>query len=176
MKKSLFVCGMLLAGSAHASNESVEKAGDLLQIAIPLSAYGATFYLGDSEGRAQFHWSFLTTLGVTQGLKYSIDAERPNGGKRAFPSGHTSAAFQGAAFVHMRYGLSYGLPAYALASFVGYSRVASDQHHPRDVYAGAAIGTLASVYFTSRYVDARTTAVVPIIDGRHHGLMVHKRF
>lgn len=150
--------------------------GDLLQIAIPLSAYTATFYLDDPEGRRQFHWSIATTALTTQALKYSIDAERPNGGKRSFPSGHTSAAFHGASFIHMRYGTEYGLPAYALATYVGYSRVVSKNHHERDVVAGAAIGTLASWYFTTRYIDPKSAAVIPIIDGRQHGLMVFKAF
>ena len=47
-----------------------------------------------------------------------------------------------------RYGWGYGVPAYALASFVGYSRVESRQHYAPDVIAGAAIGILSSCLFT----------------------------
>ena len=50
-----------------------------------------------------------------------------------------------------RYGLEYGIPAYALASFVAYSRVESGEHHPHDVIAGASIGIVSSWIFTKRY-------------------------
>ena len=48
-----------------------------------------------------------------------------------------------ATFIQQRYGWQYGLPAYVAASYVGYTRVASDQHYLEDVLAGAAIGALA---------------------------------
>ena len=130
-----------------------EKAGDVLQIIIPSIAYGTTLYLDDKEGQTQFYKSFGTNLGVTYGLKYSIDKKRPNGGKHSFPSGHTSAAFQGASFIHKRYGLKYAVPAYIAATFVGYSRVDSDAHYTEDVIAGAEIGILSSFYFTTEYND-----------------------
>lgn len=50
-----------------------------------------------------------------------------------------------------RYGWEYGVPAYAAASFVAYSRVESGQHHPHDVIAGAGIGILSSYIFTKPY-------------------------
>ena len=50
-----------------------------------------------------------------------------------------------------RYGWEYGVPAYAAASFVAYSRVESNEHHPHDVIAGAAIGIVSSYIFTRPY-------------------------
>lgn len=101
----------------------IEVAGDVLQILIPSFAYGTTLYLDDTDGETQMYQSFFTTVAITQSLKYGINKKRPNGGNHSFPSGHTSAAFQGAAFIHQRYGWSYAIPAYIGASFVGYSRV-----------------------------------------------------
>lgn len=143
-----------LSVNVNAAKSTTEKLGDIFQILIPLSAYTTTFYLDDTEGRNQFYKSFLTTVVVTQGLKYVTHKQRPeNNGDNSFPSGHTSAAFQGAAFIQRRYGWKYGLPSYALASFVGYSRMEgeSDKHYPSDVIAGAAIGILSSYYFTTEY-------------------------
>jgi membrane-associated phospholipid phosphatase len=128
-----------------------ESAGDILQIVIPSVAYGTTLYLDDKEGENQFYKSFATNLGVTHSLKFSINKKRPNGGDYSFPSGHTSAAFQGASFIHKRYGLKYAVPAYMAATFVGYSRVECDAHYTEDVIAGAIIGTLSSFYFTTKY-------------------------
>jgi len=80
-----------------------------------------------------------------------VKKKRPNGGGKSFPSGHTSSAFQGASFVHQRYGLKYALPAYLGAAYVGYSRVKSDNHHVEDVIAGAALGIVTNLYFTRRH-------------------------
>ncbi len=138
----------------HAGKSNTEKEGDILQILIPLSAYGATFYMQDTDGRNQFYRSFLTNLGITYSLKYAVNKQRPeNNGDYSFPSGHTSAAFQGATFIHMRYGWKYALPAYAAAAFVGWSRVEgeSDRHDTTDVLAGAAVGIFSSYYFTTPY-------------------------
>ena len=63
---------------------------------------------------------------VMHSLKRITNKERPNGGDYSFPSGHTSAAFTGAGFIEKRYGLKVGIPAYILASYVGWSRVYSN--------------------------------------------------
>ena len=147
----------------------IEVAGDILQVAIPLLGYAATFYADDEEGRSQFYQSFFTTVGVTQVLKRSINKQRPNGGDYSFPSGHTSAAFQGAAFIHARYGTTYAIPAYIAASFVGYSRVESKNHWTSDVLAGAALGTACSFYFTT---PNRNYVVQPIADNGYYGLQI----
>lgn len=143
------LAGIVLQQGAFAMD--TQRAGDILQIIIPSVAYGTTLYLDDKEGQNQFYKSFGTNLGVTYGLKYGVNKKRPNGGEHSFPSGHTSAAFQGASFIHKRYGLKYAIPAYIGATFVGYSRVHSDAHYTSDVIAGALIGSLSSFYFTTQY-------------------------
>ena len=164
-------------GSSHpkpaTASEHIEAAGDVIQILIPAIAYGTTFYLGDSEGRTQFYKSFFTNLAVTHGLKHALDRERPNGGGLSFPSGHTSVAFQGAAFIHRRYGWEYGIPAYIGASFVGYSRVESDNHHIEDVLAGAAIGAISSFLFTQPY---RGITVHPVASSGYYGISLSRRW
>jgi membrane-associated phospholipid phosphatase len=82
-----------------------------------------------------------------------VDRERPNGGDMSFPSGHTSAAFSGAAFIQMRYGWLYGSMAYAGAAYVGWSRVVTENHHVEDVIAGAGIGIISAAIFTKPYLD-----------------------
>jgi len=165
--------GVLSPCSVAASKDKIEQAGDIMQILIPATAYGTTFYLDDTEGRTQFYKSFFTNLGVTYGLKYSIDKKRPNGGSHSFPSGHTSAAFQGAAFIHKRYGWKYSIPAYIGAAFVGYSRVESDNHYIEDVLAGAAIGTISSFYFTTPY---KGVTIAPVADRGYYGLALNAEF
>ena len=155
------------------ASDAIETAGDILQIAIPATGYAATFYLDDKEGRSQFYKSFATNLGVTFALKYSINDTRPNGGDYSFPSGHTSNAFMGAAFIHKRYGLKYGAIAYLCAIFVAYSRVESKNHYTRDVAAGAAIGMASSFYFTNTYEGF---SIKPTVNRGVYGIQISKAF
>jgi len=148
---SIILILSLVVNSNTNASDVIEKAGDILQYVLPLTAAGMTLVNKDLNGTIQFAESAALTVGVTYGLKYTVDAERPNGGKYSFPSGHTSISFASAEFIRKRYGWEYGIPAYAVASFVGYSRVEANQHYTRDVIAGAAIGILSSFIFTDPY-------------------------
>jgi membrane-associated phospholipid phosphatase len=145
----LFI-SLLIAAPAQAT-EDIERAGDILALGIPATAYGITFVFDDIDGRVDFYKSFFTTIGITYGLKFTVDKRRPNGGPQSFPSAHASAAFSGASFMEKRYGLKYGIPAYITASFAGWSRVESNNHYPEDVLMGAAIGIITTYYFTKPY-------------------------
>ncbi len=164
-----FIFASCLSFQARAASD-IEVAGDVLQILIPSLAYSTTLYLDDDEGESQMYQSFFTTFGITQALKYGVNRERPNGGDHSFPSGHTSAAFQGAGFIHARYGWKYAVPAYISASFVGYSRVYANKHFPSDVWAGAIIGTLSSFYFATPYKDIN---IQPTANNGEYGLQVN---
>ena len=39
---------------AYAENDDLTTLGDVLSVALPLAAFGGTFYYDDPEGRAQF--------------------------------------------------------------------------------------------------------------------------
>ena len=58
----------------------------------------------------------------------------------SFPSGHTSNSFLWATVVSRHYGWKAGIPAFAAASYVGASRIASRKHFLTDVVAGATLG------------------------------------
>jgi membrane-associated phospholipid phosphatase len=164
----IFIC--LKMPTAGAGESNFEIAGDILQIAIPATAYVSTFYMDDDQGRTQFYYSFSTNLAVTYGLKYAINKPRPEGhGDHAFPSGHTSAAFQGATFIQKRYGWKYSVPAFICASYVGWSRVEgeSDKHDFADVAAGAAVGVLSSYYFTKPY---KGLVITPTVSSDYFGI------
>lgn len=161
---------------ANGEESNAEKAGDILQILIPATAYGATFYLKDKKGRKQFYKSIFVNIGITYGLKLAVNKKRPEGhGKYSFPSGHTSAAFQGAAFIQKRYGWKYGIPAYIGATYAGWSRVEgeSDKHDATDVLAGAAIGILSSYYFTTPY---KGITVTPVANNGFYGLNINMKW
>jgi membrane-associated phospholipid phosphatase len=95
-------------------------------------------HVGSDLVRAQVLNGVLTT-----GIKVAADRTRPNGGKYSFPSGHTSATFTTAAVLEAHFGWRTGVPAYALAGFVGWTRVREHVHWLSDVAFGAALGTVA---------------------------------
>jgi|APGre2960657505_1045072.scaffolds.fasta_scaffold05868_2 membrane-associated phospholipid phosphatase len=160
-----FALAGLLASAAPAlaKSNTFKSYGDVFRYVLPASTATLALMQDDLPGLGQFAASGALTIGLTTGLKYSIDSTRPNGGKHSFPSGHTSAAFLGAAFIHERYGWQLGLPAEALAVAVAVSRVDAKAHHWRDVIASAVIAH-ASAY---ALVDPRnnTVLLVPWIDG-----------
>jgi membrane-associated phospholipid phosphatase len=98
---------------------------------------------------------------LTQGIKYATDRDRPNGGARAFPSGHTSATFASAAVLQTHFGWKTGLPAYAVAGIVGWCRVRDAEHWLSDYVFGAALG-VASSYAVTLGHRARDWGVVPV--------------
>lgn len=165
MKYWLMAAAMLLTGAARAESpkepeSSMERSADMLLIGIPTVALGLTFLLQDdvADGkvmgfdmvrmtgapRHDLGLAMLRTTAVTYGLKYAVDEERPNGEGGGFPSGHTAITFAGAEFIRKQYGWGWGVPAYAAAGFVGWSRVQTDDHWTHDVLAGAAIGVLSN--------------------------------
>lgn len=145
-----------LSGEDHEAWEyALEDSGDILQIALPATALLATLLNEDYEGTKELAYSYGSTIILTHTLKYLIHKQRPEGRERydSFPSGHTSSAFAGAAFIQKRYGWRYGIPSYVLATLVGVSRLEGPNgyHDVWDVIAGASIGIGFNALFTSNH-------------------------
>ena len=176
MFRYAFILFVLIGHSStvHAESSRDWWVYDALLAGLPLAALGMTFVNEDGEGRIQLAKSIgLNTL-VVGTLKETVDKERPNGDCcDAFPSGHTSTAFVSAAFMHHRYGFRVAIPAYVVATWVGYARVDDDKHSAEDVVAGAAIGLLSSRFLTTRYGSAQ---IVPGVRTGYYGLQVNGSF
>jgi len=169
----LAAAALLGACQAHAG-DGVETSGDLLRVAIPAFAAAMTYRRDDREGRRQFLRSFGANVGATWALQSAVDKETPDGTAHdAFPSGHASMSFQGAAFIHRRYGIRKAWPAYVLATYVGWTRVDAEHHDAADVAAGAALGIASSMLLTKRWEDLSVATVL----GRDAlGIRVSRRF
>jgi len=171
---TILMIGILLLLASPLRADQIRTAGDYLQIGIPAYAIGRAVGDRDHEGLRQMGNGFLTNTLTTGVLKETTLQLRPDGGdRRSFPSGHTSAAFQGAAFVHRRYGLEEAWPLYAGATFVGYSRVHARRHYWRDVIAGAAVGIGSSWLMTEPKKDYQ---LLVNSDGKSLQLSYHRRF
>ncbi len=88
--------------------------------------------------------SYVLACGTTWALKKAIHERRPDGtDNHAFPSGHATVAFVGAAILDKEYRhvspwISVG--GYAVATGVAVDRLVRNRHEWQDVVAGAAIG------------------------------------
>jgi len=165
--KFFFLSTLFFSLCLHAGSFT-KTSGDILAVAIPLGAYGTTLYLDDTQGQYQFYKSYGTTLATTGILKLTVTEMRPDGdGEDSFPSGHTSSAFAGASFIHLRYGFKYAIIPYLAAAYTGYTRVETDRHYTKDVLAGALIGAVSSWIFVDKY---KNITLKPIIDKDFKGV------
>jgi membrane-associated phospholipid phosphatase len=143
---------LLQYNSLNSQNNLIETTGDVLISFLPASALTYTLIEKDKEGMLQFGKGYLLNDISTRLIKGLIKKERPDKSNfNSFPSGHTSIAFQSASFIQKRYGWKFGIPAYALAGFVGYSRIQAKKHDIVDVLAGMVLGIGSTYLFTTPY-------------------------
>jgi len=140
--------------SPASADDFIETSGRVLMIGLPVAGGAYALYKGDRQGLLQLGFSVASATGVSFLLKEVVKEERPDhSGWDAFPSDSTAIAFAAASSIQNRYGWDYGLPSYAIAAFVGYSRVEADRHHWGDVAAGALIGWAAGWLLTDPYEE-----------------------
>ena len=152
---------------------SFSRLGDLMGQLVPnILYYGAmktNYWLSDNSesnlnAEIMLKATFYSAL-VTNVLKYTIREPRPNGRARnSFPSGHTTSAFAFAAAVGEVHGWKWGIPAYTIAGFVGYSRINDNAHYLHDVLGGASIGLgygLGITYLLKNKVVSQNLVIYP---------------
>ncbi len=131
------------------AQKGVGVSTDVAVVALPVAALAGVLIEHDWEGLKQGALSGVTMLGATYILKYAVKEDRPDhSNKHSFPSGHTGTSFATATFLQRRYGWKVGVPAYVVATYVGWGRVYAKKHHWWDVLAGAAIGAGSSLIYT----------------------------
>jgi len=162
---------------AYAKNEKTfATLSDIGAYGLTAVALGLPLAKGDTSGALQAGGSVAAAQLVTFGLKEAFPELRPDGSDRkSFPSGHTSMSFAAASSLFNRQGQSVGIPAFAVATFVGFARVQADKHHWYDVVVGAAIGS-ASGFLITRDRPERTAVVVPWGDSKGAGMTLAMRF
>lgn len=174
----LFACAYAQSpGNLSSGRKAVKTSSDIMAGVTPVACMATVLILQDWEGVKQGALSAATTLAVTYALKYAVGKERPDKtDNRSFPSQHTSVSFTGAAFIQKRYGWKWGIPAYAVASYVGWSRVYSKKHDWWDVAAGAAIGIGSAYVFTHPYLQKNKITLSPVAAPGHYGLYASMTF
>jgi len=85
--------------------------------------------------------AIIVNFTYTMALKFIVGRQRPDhSNNQSFPSGHASNAFAAASVIAHHYGDALGIPAYAVATYIAGSRLASHRHHLSDVVAGSVFG------------------------------------
>jgi membrane-associated phospholipid phosphatase len=167
----------VVPAQAHASDKDWQNVSDVGAYSLMAFSIGLPVLKKDEHGAYQAAGSLVATSLITEAMKEAFPKTRPDGSDRkSFPSGHTSRSFSSAATIYNRYGASYGIPAFAVASLVGVARVQGNKHFWVDVAAGAAIGTTAALLITHKRPDDQKTAVIPWGDTKSLGVTVVSRF
>lgn len=121
-----------------------ERYGDRLQIALPALALGCSVLTGGvGEYLVRLVGLEVVVHSTKLGLGETPINQRPEGGFRGFPSGHTAAATFGAsALVHECIGKSPFVKGAVIlaAAFTGASRIEAEKHTIWQVLAGALTG------------------------------------
>jgi len=156
--------------AVSAGDDELEKAGDIIYLALPLAGFVGTYIENDPVGRIQFLKAAAMTFVSVGGIKIATSKTRPDkGGDSSFPSGHTAGAFFGAGFIQTRYGPTFGVPALGLGVLAGYSRVAIDRHYADDVVAGMSIGLMSNWLWVTRR-EGEEVAFTPTYEGGRVGV------
>lgn len=149
----------------HGLSRGLSHSGIILPIGVP-TAMGIYALIKKDQpllkDAVYIGTTVIEALGVTYGLKYAFDRQRPYEkypGKLnpinpedspSFPSGHTAAAFSLATSLSITYPKWYVIaPSAVWACGVGFARMNQGVHYPSDVLTGAAIGigcAFANVY------------------------------
>jgi membrane-associated phospholipid phosphatase len=134
---------------------------------VPALLMGYTWSLWRQD--AELHEFLCSTISsytlnsiATVSLKGLTDTSRPSNdfedGRYGFPSFHASSTFAIAANIETWYGWQAGLPAYALAGLVGWSRIDQREHDLSDVVFGSVLGyTIGKSVALSRRAAAEST-------------------
>ena len=172
--------GLLAAapGLAEANRDQLTLS-NWLKFVPAAGAAAYSTYEGDYRGLWQLGGEVAATVAATQALKYAFKdgdwGTRPDGGSKSFPSGHTSTACAGAAYLGERYGWQQAAPAYAISAWVAYIRVNEDKHYVRDVVAGCALAYGLSKLVVKPWLPAQVS-VLPVIGPGQIGLAFDARW
>ncbi len=126
-----------------------DKAADYIQyspivLVSALKAFGYESRSSWGELGVSSAFSVAIMAALVNGTKYSVQRLRPDGSNHhSFVSGHTATAFTLAAILDREFRDQspwWGIGGYAIATYVGASRVWSNKHYATDVAAGALVG------------------------------------
>lgn len=159
-------------GDNQLMSKSQTKPGDFVGTGIVGGAIALGQIFFDSPNGWAHTEALLWTFVTTHGIKYAAHKRRPNGlNTQSMPSGHTSTAFASATHLAYAYGWWAGVPALAVATYTGLSRIADDAHWYSDIVAGATLGIFWARATSNHHSSATSVRLDPwILDDGAMGL------
>lgn len=144
---------------------------DVFAVLLPATALTLTLCEKDWKGLLQGVETAAVTAGLTLLLKYTVKEWRPDhSNQHSFPSGHSAVSFASATYLQRRYGWKWGVPAYVVATYVGWGRCFAKKHYWYDVLAGGAIGAGSALIFTRPFAKKHDLQIMPVSDGNNIGI------
>lgn len=185
--KTLLIVIALICGAPSAlfaQSKLVERSTDVLCLAPSATGLVKAIVEHDRKGILELSLSSVTGIALNYGLNACIKKDRPEmplkagwSDHHAFPSTHTMVTFNGASFLMRRYGWKWGVPAYAVSTYVAWGRVHVGKHDWWDVLGGAAIGAGSALIFTRPFVRNVDLTIAPASFGDHGaGVFVAMQF
>lgn len=139
----VFCTALMLASPAQADDKTkLTRVGDFFHRYTQFAAIGYTYYNHGYEGALGCVAGSLLNNDLTTLIKRTVNEPRPNGGDLGFPSGHTSRVASSFGCLLGQEGLTVPTIALGTATAItAYSRVEGEYHTPKQVLAGAILGT-----------------------------------
>ena len=158
---------------ARETSDDLRGATHLAMIATALAAAGEEHTWGWRFQRlAVEQTASMVNIETTNMLKGATGRQRPDGSDEAsFPSGHSSKAFNYAAFASRNLETStlgdaarrgFRIGFYTLAAGTAWARVEGEKHYPSDVLAGAALGHFMGLLFYDAFLRGHEGAAVDV--------------
>ena len=165
-KWKIAIIAVTIAATVGLTEKRVERIGDNLQIALPVLGLACAITNGKAlDYTLRFVGMEVVLHSLKNGLGDRPINQRPSGGLRGFPSGHTTAAVYGASsLVHscIRDNLWAKGAMILTAGYVGGSRIEAEKHTVLQVIAGALLGWFSDRLFRAgfgplgRYIRSRS--------------------
>jgi len=154
-------------------------------------------YISDLAGvESRNHWfdqtkylliSNLITSSITHGIKKLTPKLRPNGAPDAFPSGHTSFAFNNAAVLYQEFNHTAPVLAYSgflISTTTAVYRMMNNRHWLSDVLFGAGLGILSVelIYWIepfksfNPFIKSDAISCQPIMSDNYYGIYFSYKF
>lgn len=156
------------------------------QVPVLAGIYGLSLW-SENDHLHEFSMAAFSAYGLTAlstvAIKGATNTTRPTAqfeyGHYGFPSYHAASTFSLAAVVDEYYGWQLGIPAYALAALVGWSRIDQREHDLSDVLFGSVLGFVIGKTVAAAHLDRRENLkITPYYDAQNRAAAVsfEKRF
>jgi len=158
LRRAVLVCAALLIPvSASAASSNLRKAGNLLTIALPVTAFGVTMlHHRDWRGFGEFVISAGLTVGSAYAIRQMVRERRPDGSDfHTLTPPDLALADASADYMWSRYGWRYGVPASLASAVVSYALSDAKKNHWYDTLASGALAFGFNYAIVDRYHERR---------------------